>query len=421
MPSNTRCFEIRFEKAAQQLQECLYAISDSSRNSSTTCYELHLIGVQISRIILDLLVEILKLPLHKQPDAKHLKWDLVRISGTRFVGPGQPWHDPDERRSVFPDVSSVRILGDALSHRISHLDLAGSPEILACLFSMPKLEIEKLTIVRCTLSALECERLGGMVQRNVQLKYLGLSLAHLGEPRILAESVGNATYLQELSITETDTSDHQTVSDTVVRPGGDDIVVRLLQNSQSRLRKLYLQSLDLKGFQLTAILELLPMSKLEVLFLNGNNIQLEGILSLAMQLPRIKSLKVLNLGDNPWQDDHEKAEACWAALLCGLLANFSVESLGERDSCPTTKLVRFFCILNRAGRYLLEAPDVVPLGLWPFVLELAGKDTYEDCATIDQETKVAEYRAESIYFFLQNNPLLTSIYLSKNRRKPMNS
>ena len=290
-----------------------------------------------------------------------------------------------------------------MARRISsQLYLNQSPEILECLFSSLKLEMHELDLYQLRLlSRLECERLGALIQRSVGLRHLQLRLSHAEDPQMLVESIGNAVHLRELRI--------RGRMYGMPLQQGNDIAIRILQNSQNRLQKLYLPLNGVSDCCFMEIVEMLPTLPLEVLFLPGNNIQSQGILAFAAQLPRIKCLKEVFIGGNPWESDPERFEQCWMALLEGLIENFSIESLRVCKYSALDKLVQYYSNLNRAGRRILATPNSVPASLWPLILERAGNATYNvDESIIDYESTVQQYRAESISFFLQNSrsPLL---------------
>ena len=62
--------------------------------------------------------------------------------------------------------------------------------------------------------------------------------------------------------------------------------------------------------------------------------------------------------------------------------------------------------LNRAGRQLLTASSPIPDGLWPLVLERAGKyRTYQDIHSLCNDWYV---RYSGVFFMLRNCPKLFS-------------
>lgn len=142
------------------------------------------------------------------------------------------------------------------------------------------------------------------------------------------------------------------------------------------------------------------------------------MMKFAQELPRIKCLKRVHLNLNPWEgndrsckDNYE--ERC-AALLQGLLVNYSLEflNMSRNRNSPVEILLQYYCNLNRAGRRILATPSTnVPVGLWPRILERAGKDKYNvwDMTSIEATMQIAKYRANAIFFFLQNCTFLTRL------------
>lgn len=76
------------------------------------------------------------------------------------------------------------------------------------------------------------------------------------------------------------------------------------------------------------------------------------------------------------------------------------------DSSPMMAyLVTYYSYLNWTGRRLLTTSSIVPIGLWPLILERAGKDNDK----LDDRMRDPKLRAASIYFFLQNSVILSYI------------
>jgi hypothetical protein len=254
------------------------------------------------------------------------------------------------------------------------------------------------------LSVMECEGLGTLIQQSPSLKHLHLVLRDLEDPQRLAHGMGHAIHLQVLSIQGL----YQSTSS--LREAASDVAVRLLQHPNSQLRKLHLKSIHLKDSHFIKIVEVLPMSQLQVLVVDHNDIQSPGIWALADNLSQIKSLKEVELCDNPWERSQE--EYCWEDLLQGLRVSFSIEYMRwlSRDRIPFAHLFSFYCNLNWAGRRILFTSHPVPAGLWPLILERAGNGTYqvEDWRD-DYEWRVQKYRVETLFFFLQNCPFLLPI------------
>lgn len=419
MTSSHKIFEIECHNPVYQLQKCLDQISKPSRDSKIDGFVLKLFCLHVTAPILALLIRILNQPLRTSTTAIKFKWDRVEFHYCTLLVEGDICF---VKGYCHCSASDVAIFAKLLAGRTLLLHIDNSDEILERLFRVPKLESKTLSIHQVELSAKESIGLGGLLQRSSTLKHLELLLSYWTKPQTLVESLANATTLQMLSIKDMDLPSFGLVSPLMLadifRPGGEDIILRLLRNPQCRLQELSLSNMHMEDHQFMAIVEILPTTKLEVLNVDGNKIQCQGILALAAQLPNIKCLKVVGLGGNPWETVGEGLEQCWAALLEGLLENFSVESLSARECSPLlAKSVHYQCNLNRAGRRILATPNSVPIGLWPLILERAGNDKYhldENCS--DYELSVRKYRTESIYFFLQNS-LVPSPICSPSFRK----
>jgi hypothetical protein len=165
-----------------------------------------------------------------------------------------------------------------------------------------------------------------------------------------------------------------------------------------------MRSFHLEDRHLIAMAQLLPLSQLEVLHLSFNNIQAPGILELARQLGKIRSLKKICLERNPWIQTREARDKCYAALLQGMMNNYSIEYLHPIQRSPQAILLQHYMDLNRAGRRILTSSDPVPLGLWPWVLERAGKMNWSSKVYDEITDAQARVRcANVVFFFLRYN------------------
>jgi hypothetical protein len=316
------------------------------------------------------------------------------------------------------------MLASALSRLVLLLGLTSCPEILECLFHVPKLECGDLLLDQARLSALECQRLGALVQESDPLKSFTLqgSPIHVEEPQILVESLIHLAHLQEQRITETKDSSTthpphgRARRDPACGPGDHDHVVETFLPPippKRVLKSLRLTVMHLKDCHFLTIVQALPSMHLEELDVSNNDIDCPGILALAEHLPRIHSLKKICLHSNPWENDstEDAYEECWDALLQGLRWNYSIEVIDvSNERLAQVNVARNYCYLNWAGRRLLATPtasssSMVPLGLWPLVLERAWKENDH----VDDSIDDPKLRLSSIFFFLQNSPVLSLI------------
>ena len=236
-------------------------------------------------------------------------------------------------------------------------------------------------------------------------------------PQQMFESLANAVMIQDLQFGlppgATDEEYQQSLSSLVVGDGGNGVALRLLQNPQSRLQVLDLNGLGLEDDHFIAIVQALPASHVSKLDVGNNNIQSRAIIEFAKELPNIQPLKSISLGPNPWLLETSgpqcsaQSEECWTALVEGMMGNFSVEELDAFSLVevsayyPHIQLLMHFLNLNRAGRHILVTSDSIPVGLWPHVLERAGKTiTYHPHQTFDLQ----RIRVNAVYFMVQNCP-----------------
>lgn len=106
-------------------------------------------------------------------------------------------------------------------------------------------------------------------------------------------------------------------------------------------------------------------STLRTLMLTNNLIGDAGLLSLARRLPRIKSLRYLDLQRNHFTDESKKP------MIAALKDNTEMERLDLDGTWNQEK--SWWLSLNRGGRRLLQSSDRVHSSLWPLILERSYK------------------------------------------------
>ena len=407
-------FSIRFDNAADQLQTCLDEVSKLSLDPTAEGPSLQVEFVNITPTIVDLLVQILNQPLvEPSPTCTSFKWGHVLIYGCKYSRDDTTGITNNGTCSTSPDDDddeddSMRLLGSTLARRVTWLGMNVSPQILECLCLAPDLEMRRFDLTQFMFP----ERLGPLIQRSVHLTYLDLCLNHLEESSVLVESLGNATQIEDLTISERTYhgQERKELSDEIFTPDRHDFVLRLLQNPQSRLKQLFLLEVGLEDRHLIEIVNVVPFSHLHILDVSRNNIQCEGIAALAAQLPRFTYLKRVFLETNPWERSRTRGGGqvqCWAALFQGLLANDIIEYFGTRKKGQLADFAAFYFDLNWAGRRIFTTSQPVPLGLWPLILQRAGRYKF-------YHNKLRG--PESIFFFLQSSPILSFLCSTSSPR-----
>lgn len=421
-------FSIRFDNAADQLQTCLDEVSKLSLDPTAEGPSLQVEFVNFTPTIVDLLVQILNQPLvEPSPTCTSFKWGHVLIYGCKYSRDDTTGITNNGTCSTSPDDDddeddSMRLLGSTLARRVTCLSMTESPQILECLCLAPDLEMQCFRLTQFMFP----ERLGPLIQRSVHLKYLVLCLNHLEESSVLVESLGNATQIEDLTISERTYhgQERKELSDEIFTPDRHDFVLRLLQNPQSRLKQLFLIEVGLEDRHLIEIVNVVPFSHLHILDVSRNNIQCEGIAALAAQLPRFTYLKGVSLETNPWERSRTRGGRgqCWAALFQGLLANDIIEYFGTTKKGQLADFAAFYFHLNWAGRRIFTSSQPVPLGLWPLILQRAGRYKFyhhklrpESILSFLQSSP--RYRGpESIFFFLQSSPILSFLCSTSSPR-----
>lgn len=422
------------DSPAEKLQMFLNEFVTPTWKSLPKGFKLDMYGVEITPPIWNLLVQLLYYQVLPQaPDAainidsSEKKWDSVALKMCGFA-------QRDATRLATDDDSCCTIdhrnlLALTLARRTSELQLKECPEILHDLLNVPQLEMNWWVLRQDNLSAVECAGVGSLVQRSARLKSLVIGSKCLEDSYVLGEGLCNAIHLEVLNLLDNSsappTNEQQELSTTEVVQERHVIAAPLLQNPQSHLRVLDLNSCQLEDCHVIAIAQILRTSQLQTLYLIFNNIQAHGILELAHQLPNFKRLKRLYLGRNPWETTKDDREKCFAALLQGMMENYSIECLHpfqERPQAtrrhyhdmnramefpikqrPQAPLLKYYAVMNRAGRRILSTSDPVPVGLWELILERAGKGHWPSTHFDDiQDRKSLLWRANAVYFFLRN-------------------
>lgn len=404
-------FAIESYNTIHQLQACLDAISRPCVVSTTKWLHLRVFSVNITPPILALLVQILNQPQLKAPNGTGSKWDEVSLYDCTFARPGTTQLTVNDEGFCSQD--NIQLFVSGLACRTARLTLSETPEVLEYLLNTPHLELQRMYLYRIMLPTSECARLGDLVQRSCSLNDLALTLVYLEEPLLLANAVANAFHLQCVSFDRMSTPYRQSeLSDILVRNGGNSINTEQLLSPHRRLQKLRLPAMDLKDRHFLPIVEMLPTSQLQYLDVSSNHIGIQGILAFANQLPRIKCLKKAKLSNNAWEYPHDhnghhqaSYRECIAAMLLGMIENYSIECLElyRRD-----KQLEYCTHANRARRRIWAIADSSLVGLWPWILERVGTRNWNP--TWDGELKFRNYRANALYFVLQQNcPILSSI------------
>ena len=140
------------------------------------------------------------------------------------------------------------------------------------------------------------------------------------------ECLANALHVQELEISQRNHRRHPALMDVAIRPGGNDVVGRLLCSPQSHLKILHLAHMDLEDHRFISSVEALPTSQLQQLNVSDNRIKSSGIMAFAEQLPNIKCLRDIDISANRWESESND-DVVWEKLLEGVRENYTIESL----------------------------------------------------------------------------------------------
>lgn len=250
------------------------------------------------------------------------------------------------------------------------------------------------------LTDTQCLLLGKRLANSPDLKELSLKGTDIHAPALLAPGIATSYHLEKLVLSSSlcassIRSQQQGLADLVVSLDGQygiGAVVRLLKSPASHLKVLDLSNLHLLDGHAKIITHALTTnSTLEQLNLSFNEIGCSGIDSIAEDLRHIQHLRKLSLKPNPWVRGQ--------ALLDGMKENLSIEYLDSLWLIPQAPMLRYYAIINRGGRRVLRSPHSISPGLWPLVLERAGKVIYG--VTNERQAKL-----NALYYLLKNGPVL---------------
>jgi hypothetical protein len=283
--------------------------------------------------------------------------------------------------------------------KICKLLLQDTVELTAGLLMEKRLSgIESLNIRhRHGLTNSQCMLLGKLVSASKGLKELSLRGTPIVSGALLAPGLAISYHLETLVLADTSPSE-QCLADLVMvskRKNSFQPAIqatkRLLSSRRSNLRVLDLSHLNLGNTHATILAQLLTENeRLEQLNISFNKINDKGLEIFALKLPQMKHLAKVSLLPNLWTK---------AKPLCDAMQqNTSVEYLDSLLFLPEATMLRYYTTVNRGGRRLLKNSDSVPLGLWPSILERAGRIKYY----VQNEPQA---RADAIYCLLKNGPV----------------
>lgn len=418
---------LRHDDPVSELNQLIRKCSDPSFDRWTNLAHLHLEEITITTRLLNSMIEFVNLPFAKDPTGtgdEDFKWIWVTFQGCLFaLGDITPYVDQVDW-CTFDDVEDFFCV---MTYRALHISIESSPVILMVFLGIDcdDFEVDDLRISQ--YQELIChrpyEKLGDRIRRSVHLRKLYLRLPFTDEADVFFDGLANLIEIQELSLERalTRKRPQKNLADIVVGKSGDDCpVMRLLQNprNQLTLKKLSLRCMGLKDHHLSALLQVISTSQIEVLDFSRNLIRLQGMLEFANILPRMHSLKHVDFQSNPWENapftDADRTMV-GAALLQGLMANTWIVSMHGMGSTPQALLLWHYLALNRAGRQILASNQPIPDGLWPVVLERAWKTMSSTSWFVvacgrrpreDIDTKCD--MANAVYYFLTKCPKILS-------------
>lgn len=373
-----------FEPPAQKDSTLVVKKSLWSQNPSLVLQEaknddqiisLHLLGIVFNETTIPDLIELLK----------SRRWKFVYFLQCHATAP-------------------CRSLAQVLANTtISKLFLQDSTELTAGLLMEPRLAgIKSLSIrQRQGLSNSQCMLLGKLVSSSKGLKELSLRGTPIYSGALLAPGLALSYHLETLVLADAALSENSLAdlvfSDKRRRNFQPSIqaTLRLLTSPRSNLKALDLSHLNLRNEHVETLAKILTQdTRLEQLNLSFNKISDHGLEKFAGRIHEMKNLSKLSLLPNLWKN---------AEPLCRAMQhNTSIEYLDSLLFLPEAAMLRYYAAINRAGRRLFsENQNAVPLGLWPVVLERAGKINYY----VQDEPRA---RADAVFHLLRNGPVFFS-------------
>lgn len=150
-----------------------------------------------------------------------------------------------------------------------------------------------------------------------------------------------------------------------------EVICESLKNHNTCLKKLDVSDCRLDDRDLEFLCDALCSKSvaLEDLLIDRNSLSNRGIEYMASCLSEMKSLRNLNMWGNCFD---EESLMIFARALERNYIMLGVLNLLYQESNESEELIKYYTMLNKAGRRLMEYEDT-PLGLWPLVLERAQK------------------------------------------------
>lgn len=412
-----------------ELYDLIDRCSQPSFDRWTNTVQLWLVQMIITRPLLESMIELLNLPLVKDPSGtsdKEFRWIRVLINDCEFaqrhITSSSMDDEDDEDYCTIDDMDR---LFSAIAHRTLEVSINRCSNIVSGFLSIHHLDhfdVHTLSInQKEALSALKAAKLGDMIQGSIHLRKLELRLPFQGGARELFVALANAIGIQELSLTDAWKRHYQRKHLPALLFGdnrnNNGPVMQLLRNPQNQLRKLGLFNMSLKDHHLIMLLPMIATSQIESLCVSSNVIQLQGMLEFASFLPRMPTLKYVSFGSNPWEDSSEDRKKVGEALLQGMIGNLSIETVNGIAKTPQAPRLWHYVALNRAGRRILaSSSQPIADGLWPLVLERAGTTLwywgFNQVALDMGDEREYDGQANAVYYFLQNCPKIMSFRLS---------
>jgi hypothetical protein len=153
-------------------------------------------------------------------------------------------------------------------------------------------------------------------------------------------------------------------------------------------------------------------SALQELNLFGNRISDRGVKMIVTKLSKLKRLRNLWLGHNPF------SSFASMELVEAMRTNFVLEEVTIRtmDNDPGKDALQdtldYYARLNRGGRKIFSAhEDTVPLALWPWVLERTSRIYWGGSTGNVLDEQDMAHSADSIYCLLRGPVLFSNPYL----------
>ena len=306
----------------------------------------------------------------------------------------------DNARALFESASNITTLTELVLN-FCRFDDEGVDALCDCV--MHNTSIRSLDMGACYLTDAQVERLLLSLVGHPVLHMLVLTLnsCHARGSTAMAQLLGHANCcLRTLDVSHQKDADDHILQSQQEKIQISSLIGALKINTSLQILKLARNRLLTQDIvPLLSVLRSESSSNanttLQVLDLNNNSIDDEGIQHMAAALPTMTGLRKLYVLNN------EISSAQVNGLVEGLQRNSILRELHLKESLEGYEDIQYRLALNKGGRQLLTTKKHVPLALWSLVLERTTTNTSKQDANNKHN-----YSSLDVLYHLVQGPVL---------------